>query len=67
MLPQYIMNVELTVHDILGRQIDVLVNKFMPAGSYEVRFNPSNLTSGLYFYELRSNNSTIVRKMILSN
>jgi hypothetical protein len=42
-----------------------LVNEYKAAGRYEVAFDASNLTSGVYFYKLQSGSSTHVRKMIL--
>jgi len=59
-------DIELTVYDIMGRQIEVLVNETMPAGSYEIRLNGSEMISGIYFYKLKSNEGNIVRKMIRS-
>jgi len=40
----------LNVYDILGNKVATLVNEFKPAGSYEVEFNASTLSSGVYFY-----------------
>ncbi len=44
--------VTLKVYDILGREVSALVNEQKPAGSYEVKFNASNLSSGVYFYRI---------------
>uniref|UniRef100_UPI00307F835A T9SS type A sorting domain-containing protein n=1 Tax=Ignavibacterium sp. TaxID=2651167 RepID=UPI00307F835A len=41
----------LKVYDILGNEVVTLVNDYKPAGSYEVEFNASNLSSGIYFYK----------------
>ena len=64
-----ITNVKLTVYDILGREIAVLVNEEKPAGTYEVTFNVSNLSSGTYFYRLTATSPTgefvLTKKMIL--
>ncbi len=57
--------VELKVYDILGRVVNVLVNKWQPAGDYKVIWNPSNLSSGVYFYRLHIGDSNITKKMIL--
>jgi len=57
--------VTLKVYDILGNEIAPLVKEEKPAGSYEVGFNGTNLTSGIYFYQLRAGNYTETRKMIL--
>jgi hypothetical protein len=57
--------VSLTVYDILGREIITLVNKAQPPGNYEVEFDASKLTSGIYFYELASGNFKQTMKMLL--
>ena len=43
----------LKVYDILGREVATLVNEEKPAGSYEVEFDGSNLSSGVYFHQLK--------------
>jgi hypothetical protein len=53
------------VFDVLGNEVAKLVDEYNPAGSYEVEFNASSLSSGIYFYKLKSDNFTFVRKMIL--
>jgi mannose/cellobiose epimerase-like protein (N-acyl-D-glucosamine 2-epimerase family) len=47
-------DVELKVFDILGREINTLVNEQKPLGSYEIEFNASGLPSGIYFYRLQA-------------
>ena len=46
--------VKLGVYDILGREVSVLVNDRRDAGVYEVKFDGSNLASGVYFYRLQA-------------
>jgi poly(3-hydroxybutyrate) depolymerase len=46
-------DVNLTVYDILGRRVAVLVNERKNAGSFEVKFDGSHLASGVYFYRLQ--------------
>lgn len=58
-------NVELKVYDILGKEVATLVNDFRQAGSYEITFDASKLTSGLYFYKLTTGSFSSVRKMML--
>ncbi|MEW6004450.1 MAG: T9SS type A sorting domain-containing protein [Stygiobacter sp.] len=48
--------VTLKVYDILGKEVATLVNERQPAGNYEVKFDGSNLSSGVYFYRLQSGN-----------
>jgi len=58
-------SVQLKVYDILGREVATLVNEQQKAGYYEVQFDASNLTSGIYFYKLQSGQFVESRKMIL--
>ena len=58
-------NTTLKVFDILGREVATLVNKQQNAGNYEVIFNASNLSSGVYFYRLQSGNFVETKKLIL--
>jgi len=58
-------NVKLTVYDILGRRISVIVNERQKAGRYIIRFSGLNLASGAYFYRLETPNFEKVLKMIL--
>lgn len=60
-----ISKVVLKVYDVLGNEIATLVDGYKPAGIYEIEFNASSLSSGVYFYQLKSDNFTFVRKMIL--
>jgi len=57
--------VHLAVYDLLGREVDVLVNGEQNAGRHEVVFFGANLTSGIYFYKLTANNQTVTKKMML--
>ncbi|MCK9425119.1 MAG: T9SS type A sorting domain-containing protein [Ignavibacteriaceae bacterium] len=64
--------VSLTVFDILGNEVATLVNEEKQPGIYEVSFNPQSatngrqLTSGVYFYQLKAGSFAQGRKMILS-
>jgi hypothetical protein len=55
----------LKVYDMLGKEVAQLVAKELTAGNYEVDFNASNLSSGIYFYRLDVNGFTDVKKMTL--
>lgn len=57
--------VRLAVHDILGREVAVLVDGVTPAGTHQVRFDASNLTSGLYLYTLETPSDRHTRSMLL--
>ena len=58
-------NVTLKVFDLLGREVSLLVNKEQSAGNYEVEFNGSALTSGIYFYRLQANEYVETKKMVI--
>ena len=57
--------VVIKVFDILGNEIETIVDKEKPAGSYESTWNAVNLPSGVYLYSMRSNEFRETRKMIL--
>ncbi|MCH9030024.1 MAG: T9SS type A sorting domain-containing protein [Bacteroidetes bacterium] len=58
-------SVQLKIYDVLGSEIATLVNEEKSVGSYEVEWNASGFTSGVYFYELKVNRFYSVKKMIL--
>lgn len=57
--------ITLKVYDVLGNEVATLVNEEKPAGEYEIEFNASNLSSGVYFYKLTAKNFTQTKKMML--
>jgi len=57
--------VTLKVYDVLGNEVATLVNEEKPSGEYEVEFDASGLTSGIYFYQLRAGKFIGTKKMIL--
>ena len=57
--------VKLTVFDITGREAAILVNENLNAGEYNVDFNASGLSSGVYFYRIETAGFTDVKKMTL--
>ena len=57
--------VSLKVYDILGNEVASLVNQEKQAGTYEVQFNASSLSSGVYFYKIKSGSFIQTRKMIV--
>jgi photosystem II stability/assembly factor-like uncharacterized protein len=58
--------VKLTVYDILGREITVLINEQQPPGDKSVRIDMNNYPSGVYFYKLTVGMFMDVRKMVLT-
>ncbi|MCX6164251.1 MAG: T9SS type A sorting domain-containing protein, partial [Ignavibacteriae bacterium] len=59
-------SVKLTVYDRLGREVKVLVDENQNAGTHTVEFNASSLPSGIYFYRIKANDKTEVKKMIFA-
>lgn len=57
--------VSLKVFDITGKEVAQLLNKNLTAGSYEAEFNGAELSSGVYFYTLKSEAVTETKKMVL--
>lgn len=57
--------VKLNVYDINGKEIEQLVNENKPQGNYKVKFAPTALPSGVYFYKLEVNNYTDTKRMLL--
>jgi hypothetical protein len=57
--------VSLAVFDVLGRQVSVLVNEKREAGVYEVKFDGSALSSGVYFYRLQAGSFVATKKLLL--
>jgi len=57
--------VNLTVFNAIGEQVKTLVNNYYDAGSHEVIFNASNLTSGIYFVRMESGSFVSTRKITL--
>ncbi|MCZ7602623.1 MAG: endonuclease/exonuclease/phosphatase family protein [Melioribacteraceae bacterium] len=59
------LQTQLTVYDILGREIKTLINKPLQAGSYEIQFEAGNLPSGIYYYRLAVGEFSLTKKMVL--
>jgi parallel beta-helix repeat protein len=58
-------DVRLSVFDMLGRKVSVLVNERRDAGVHEVKFDGSNLASGVYLYRLTAGSFVVTRKLVL--
>ena len=58
-------NVTLKIYNLLGQEVKTLVNETKAPGNYNVNFNASDLSSGIYFYSLRAGNYYQVKKMML--
>ena len=58
-------NVSLKVHDVLGREVAVLVDEYLRAGSYERVFESADLSSGVYFYTLMAGEFEKTLRMVV--
>ncbi|MDZ7796033.1 MAG: T9SS type A sorting domain-containing protein [Candidatus Marinimicrobia bacterium] len=58
-------NVKLSIYDISGHLVETLVNEYHQAGAYEVKWNASKYSSGIYIYRLQIGDQHISRKMLL--
>ena len=57
--------VTIKVYNVIGKEIATLVNEFQQSGNYSKEFNANGLTSGVYFYTIKSGNFSATKKMIL--
>ncbi len=58
-------NVTLKIFNVIGQQVDELVNENLSAGNYSFNWNASDQTSGIYFYQLQTGNFIETKKMVL--
>ena len=57
--------VKISIIDLFGKEIEVLMNKKINTGIYEIKWNGTKFSSGIYFIRLESNNLKITNKIIL--
>lgn len=57
--------VKLTVYDILGREIQVLVNEFLSPGNYAFEWDAADHPSGVYYYQITTGEESVTKKMVL--
>ena len=57
--------VNMTVYDVNGRKVEELVNSSYNTGTYEVNWNASKYSSGVYFYTIRTNEFSETKRMVL--
>ena len=60
--PRFVL---LKVFDVLGNEIATIVNEEKAPGEYEVEFNASKYSSGIYFYKLQTGNYSMIKKMVI--
>jgi hypothetical protein len=57
--------VTIKIYDALGREVTTLINEEKSTGNYTIKFNGSNLASGLYFYQIRTDEFVQAKSMLL--
>jgi len=57
--------VTLKVFDLLGKEVETIISKELSAGYYSQKWNASGIPSGVYFYQLQTQNYSITKKLIL--
>jgi len=58
-------NVRLTVYDLLGRQVQTLIDEYKQAGAHSVTFDAAHLSSGVYFFRLQAGDAVETKRMVL--
>ncbi len=58
-------SVVMKIYNILGQEVQTLVNQYQSVGNYKVNFDASSLTSGVYFYSIQADNFVQIKKMML--
>ena len=58
-------NVTISVYDVLGNELKILVNENLKPGTYKVEWDASNYPSGIYFYRLTAGTFAETKKMVL--
>ncbi|MGD8780117.1 MAG: T9SS type A sorting domain-containing protein, partial [Ignavibacteria bacterium] len=57
--------VNIKIYDVLGREVETLVNEIRTAGTHSVEFNASHLPSGVYLYKIETSQGMLTKKMLL--
>ncbi|QKJ97619.1 MAG: T9SS type A sorting domain-containing protein [Ignavibacteriota bacterium] len=64
-LPEDVASVKLSIYNALGEKVAELVNTSLTAGKYQYQWNARDVATGMYIYELRTDNFVEVKKMLL--
>jgi hypothetical protein len=59
------VSVKINIYNILGKKVSCLINENLPAGSYEILWNGTEFSSGVYFYKLETDNYSEIKSMVL--
>jgi hypothetical protein len=57
--------ITIKVYDVLGKEVETLVNENKPVGNYSVEFNSIKSSSGIYFYRMQAGSFVDTKKLIL--
>ena len=58
-------HVNLTIYNVVGQRVAILVDEQKPAGTHSVKFDASRLASGIYYYKAQAGNYQEMKKMLL--
>ena len=58
-------NIEIVVYNIKGQKIMTLVDEYKLAGSYSLKWDATEISSGIYFYQLKAGEYSVVKKCII--
>ena len=53
------------IYNVLGNEIATLVDEFKPSGEFEIKFDGSSFSNGIYFYTLTDGDNSLTKKMLL--
>ena len=56
---------KLTIYNVLGQEVNILLNQTMNAGSHAIKWNAANISSGIYFYRLETPEKQITKKLVV--
>jgi hypothetical protein len=59
------MQITISIYNVLGQEVVTLVDGLKPQGLNEVFWNAANFPSGLYFYQIKTNDYSSIKKMLL--
>ena len=59
------IHVKLIIYDLLGNEVKTVADGYEPAGTYSVKFDGANLTSGIYIYRLQAGDFVSTKRMVL--
>jgi enterochelin esterase-like enzyme len=58
--------VRIKIFNILGQEVDTILEKYYPQGSYSIKWNGQNRSTGIYYYKLECADYSMVKKMVIS-